>query len=289
MIYVQTNNQSNIQAVEFDVNKERITGEPIWITRGDRQIIRPELSADGKQFVMRVPRRTQDDIVILSRDGTNPRYLTNDKFFDRYPRWSPDGKKVAFVSDRSGVYEIWMIDADGTNPTQVTFGRQQGSQQGTSFPLFSPDGSQLLFRTNKLSYLLDLSRDLKEQIPQPLPSQEKEGDYFVAWDWSPDGKKLAGTFNGNSGLWLGYFSFETKRYEKVANYDGQPMWLPDSNRFIFSNEGKALIANILTKKVRELPSHQPEQIRSIAVSHDGHLLYYTLSSSESDIWLLDLE
>ncbi len=64
MIYVQTNNQSNIQAVEFDANKEKVVGEPFWITRGDRQIVRPELSADGKQFVMRVPRRTQDDIVV---------------------------------------------------------------------------------------------------------------------------------------------------------------------------------------------------------------------------------
>ncbi|HEV7473618.1 MAG TPA: hypothetical protein VGN90_06205 [Pyrinomonadaceae bacterium] len=69
MIYVQTNNQANIQAVEFDVNREKVTGDPFWITRGDRQIVRPELSADGKQFVMRVPRRTQDDIVVLSRDG----------------------------------------------------------------------------------------------------------------------------------------------------------------------------------------------------------------------------
>lgn len=285
MIYVQTNSQSNIQAAEFDVNKERVIGEPFWITRGDRQIVRPELSADGKQFVMRVPRRTQDDIVILNRDGTNSRDLTNDKFFDRYPRWSPDGKKVVFVSDRSGIYEIWMIDADGTNLRQVTF----GGQPGTSFPLFSPDGAQLLFRTNKLSYLLDLSRNLQEQTPQPLPPQEKEGDYFVAWDWSPDGKKLAGTFSGNSGLGIGYFSFETKRYEKLANYDALPMWFPDSNRVVFSNEGKAFVADTVTKKVRELISHQPQQIRSIAVSHDGHLLYYTLSSSESDIWLLDLE
>jgi eukaryotic-like serine/threonine-protein kinase len=285
MIYVQTNSQSNIQAAEFDVNKERIIGDPVWITRGDRQIVRPELSTDGKQFVMRVPRRTQDDIVILSRDGTNWRDLTNDKFFDRYPRWSPDGKKVAFVSDRSGVYEIWMIDADGTNLRQITF----TGRPGTSFPLFSPDGAQLLFRSNKLSYLLDLSRDLKEQTPQPLPPQENEGDYFVAWDWSPDGKKLAGMFSGNNGLGIGYFSFETKRYEKLANYDALPMWFPDSNRIVFSNEGKALVADISTKKVRELISHQPEQIRSVSVSHDGKLLYYTLSSSESDIWLLDLE
>jgi len=285
MIYVQTNNQSNIQAAEFDVNKEKIIGEPFWITRGDRQIVRPELSSDGKQFVMRVPRRTQDDIVILSRDGNNPRDLTNDKFFDRYPRWSPDGRKVAFVSDRSGFYEIWMINADGTNLRQVTF----RNLEGTSFPLFSPDGGQLLFRTNAVNYVLDLARDVQSQTPQQLPPVENEGDFFVAWDWSPDGKKLVGTFSGAGGYGIGYFSFETKRYEKMLGVFAVPMWFPDSNRFVFSHEGKAMVANISTKKIRELTSHQPEEIRSIAVSHDGQLLYYTLSSSESDIWLLDLE
>jgi sugar lactone lactonase YvrE len=75
----------------------------------------------------------------------------------------------------------------------------------------------------------------------------------------------------------------------VANYDGLPTWLPDSNRLVFSNEGKVLIADTATKKVRELTWRQPEQIRSVALSRDGRLLYYTVSSSESDIWLLDLE
>ena len=121
MIYVQTDNQSNIQAADFDARAEKIIGEPRWVTRGDRVISRPELSPDGRQFVMRVPRRTQDDIALVNRDGTNWRDLTDDKFFDRYPRWSPDGKRVAFTSDRSGIYEIWTIDAEGTNLRQLTF------------------------------------------------------------------------------------------------------------------------------------------------------------------------
>ena len=68
-----------------------------------------------------------------------------------------------------------------------------------------------------------------------------------------------------------------------------PMWLPDSRRFIFSREGKALIADTETKKVREIFSPSEEHIRAVAVSRDARLLYYTLSSSESDIWLLELE
>ena len=85
------------------------------------------------------------------------------------------------------------------------------------------------------------------------------------------------------------FSFETKRYEKVADYQTIPMWLPDSRRMVFAHEGKAYIVDIQSKKVKELFSRPPEQIRSIAVSRDGKLIYYTLASTESDVWLLDLD
>ena len=285
MIYVQTENQSNIQAAGFDADREKVLGEPFWITRGDRQIVRPELAADGKQFVMRVPRRTQDDIVVVSRDGANWRDLTNDKFFDRYPRWSPDGKRIAFASDRSGAYEIWMIDTDGTNLKQVTF----GGKPGTSFPLWSPDGKQLLFRTNDVLYTVDLSQDFQQQTPQTLVAPDNSGNLFVAWDWSPDGKTLAGTFNGPAGVAVGCYSLETKSYQRLADYNELPMWLPDSRRFTFVHDGKVFIANTETKKVRDFYLHEPEEIRSAAVSRDGQLLYYTVTSSESDIWLLDLD
>ncbi|MBD0371093.1 MAG: PD40 domain-containing protein [Pyrinomonadaceae bacterium] len=42
MLYVQTSQQSNIRAVSFDPKREKVVGEPFWVTRGDRQISRPE-------------------------------------------------------------------------------------------------------------------------------------------------------------------------------------------------------------------------------------------------------
>lgn len=292
MIYVQTNIQSNIQAVGFDAESGKVTGAPFWITRGDRSVVRPDLSADGKHFVMRVPRRTQDDIVVVSRDGTNWRDLTNDKFFDRYPRWSPNGRQIVFTSDRGGGYEIWMIDADGTNLRQITF----GGTAGTSFPIWSPDGRQLLYRTDGANFTLDLGKSWQEQKPQPLPMPDNPGEYFVAWDWSPDGKKLSGLFNtadaaGRTGaaIRVGHFSFETKRYEELGNYEAVPMWLPDSRRLVFASEGKISIADTVTKTVKPLLLELLPQVRSVAVSRDGSFLYYTLLSSESDVWLLDLD
>ena len=52
MVYVQTNNQANIRAVAFDAASGKTTGDPFWVTRGDREVTRAELSADGTQFLM---------------------------------------------------------------------------------------------------------------------------------------------------------------------------------------------------------------------------------------------
>ncbi|HEU4835428.1 MAG TPA: protein kinase [Pyrinomonadaceae bacterium] len=283
MIYVQTDQQSNIQAVNFNANAEKTTGEPFWITRGDRHIVRPELSPDGTRFVMRVSRRTQDDLVVVSRDGTQWRDLTNDKAFDRYPRWSPDGKRVAFTSDRCGRYEIWVLDADATNLRQLTF----DSPGDTSFPIWSPDGTQILFRSNFVSSILDVNKPWAEQNLRLLP-MAPDNQRFVAWDWSPDGKRLIGSLSGPPSV-VGVYSFETNQYERLTEFGGAAMWLPDSTRFVFLFNKKLYVSDIKTRRVREIFASTENDLRSVDVSPDGKLLYYTVYSSESDIWMLDLE
>lgn len=284
MIYVQTENRSNIQAAAFDASEGRVTGEPFWITRGDREIVRPELSADGKQFVARLSRRTQDDIVTVSRDGTGWLNLTNDSFFDRYPRWSPDGRRVAFASDRSGGYEIWMIDVDGTNLRRVTY---DSPKEGTSFPVWSPDGTKLTFRRAGVSSIIDSRKSWNEQNPQPLPPLDNPDDRFVVWDWSPDGAKLAIQFGGTQ-AGTGYYSFATSRYEILSKVESSPSWLPDSRRLIFAHDDGVFLADTENKDVQKIFTRPFEQVRSASVSRDGRLLYFTELSTESDIWLLDL-
>jgi Tol biopolymer transport system component len=281
-LYVQTSLQSNIKAVGFNPKIGKVSGELAWITRGDRQISRPELSPDGQKFVMRLQRRSQDDLVIVDRNGANWRDVTNDQFFDRYPRWSPDGRSIAFTSDRSGNYEIWTINADGTNLRQITF----DSERGASFPLWSPDGKQMLFRRNFLNFIIDMDKP-GAQPPVQLAANSEGEMRFVAWDWSPDGQKLAGSFNAST-PGIGYYSFPERKYEKLADFDGFPVWLSDSRRFIFLAEGKAYLADIVTKSVHPFFDAGQDQLRSIGIARDDSLLYFSVYQSESDIWLLDL-
>jgi len=228
---------------------------------------------------MRVPRRTQDDILVVDRDGKNWHDVTNDKFFDRYPRWSPDGKKIVFTSDRSGRYEIWTIDPDGTNLQQISF----DSPGDASFPLWSPDGSRILFQRNKKNVIVDLNKKWSEQSLVTLEEPDKT---FVAWDWSRDGKKLIGTFSDGQ---IGYFSFETNRYERIAGIGAYPMWLPDSLRYIALWDDKVYLGNVSTKRLREIFSIRDAKIGGLNMSRDGELMYYTAYWSESDVWLLDLQ
>ncbi len=278
LLYVQTDRQSNIHAIKFDPKLEQTVGEPYSVTRGDREIARPDLSPDGSSYVMRVLRRTQDDIVIVDRDGRNWRDLTNDKFFDRYPRWSPDGKRIAFTSDRTGQYEIWTVNADGTNFRQQSF----DSASAASFPLWSPDGRRIVFHLNQSNVIIDVDKEWSAQTPVTLPQTDR---VFVIWDWSPDGKKLLGTFSNGD---VAYFSLETNRYERVAENGSYPRWLPDSSRYVSLFGSGLYFGEVGSKRLKELWRSKSGEVASVGISDDSHLVYFVSQANESDIWLLDL-
>jgi serine/threonine protein kinase/sugar lactone lactonase YvrE len=286
MIYVQTNNQSNIRGVEFDAKALRTVGAPFWITEGDRDITRAELSPDGTRFQLRLNRRTQEDIATVSRDGRDWRDVTDDPAFQRYSRWSPDGKQLAFSSDRGSGGNIWMSNPDGTNLRQITFPHPQC--ESYSFPVFAPDGKRLSINCAGKPYILDLTKNWDEQTPQPisLPDGVKS---FVAWDWSPDGRKMTGTIQVGEARVVSYFSFETNDFTRlIENADYVTSWLPDSRHLVYGARDKVVLIDSQTKKTSELLTNQTTLPRSAFVSRDGRLLYFTAYTYESDIWLLDL-
>jgi Tol biopolymer transport system component len=134
--------------------------------------------------------------------------------------------------------------------------------------------------------VLDLNKSWTEQNLRLLPAPP-DNQRFLAWDWSPDGKRLIGSLSPPTVV--ASFSLETNQYERLTDFGGSAMWLADSTRFIFVSDNKLYVGDVKTKRVREVFSSAENEIRSVDVSADGELLYFSIYSSESDIWLLDLE
>ncbi len=107
------------------------------------------------------------------------------------PALSPDGRLVAFsvkhyeLEAGTTWSELWLMDADGSDLRQLTSGMSSDTD-----PVFSPDGSRLLFSS---------SRDGGGQL-WTLPVAGGEPTKLTDWSpglgsatWSPDGRWIAAT------------------------------------------------------------------------------------------------
>lgn len=288
LAYVRYESQSNLQSVAFDPKTGKTVGEATWITRGDREISNPDLSPNGAQYVLRIPSRTEEDLGVVSRDGTSQRNLTDDKFRDRLPRWSPDGGKIAFHTDRTGKYQIWTINADGSNARQITFSEKTAATAA----VFAPDGGRLAFTEtdgNRLSSaILDLSKTWAEQTPQKLPPIG-DGQSISVRDWSKDGKKLLLIYFEPDGdeSGIGVFDLEKQTYEKITETGANPFWLNDNRRFIFTDRNAIYLADAQTKKITELYKPFAYEIQHANISPDNKTIFWRYLQVDADVWLLD--
>jgi eukaryotic-like serine/threonine-protein kinase len=286
MVYSQILSRANLQQVEFDPDTETVTGQPIWLTQGSRWANTPHLSPDDEWLTFDSQRGKQDDLFVVKRDGTGLRQLTDDLHKDRQPRWSPDGKRIAFSSDRSGKWEIWMINSDGSGLKQLTY-----ASGVVVTPQWSPDGTRIAYRNSGGSpSIIEVEKPWTQQSPQVLPPMSDLIDWSP-WSWSPDGRKLAGT-KLRAGVPDGIlvYSLETQHYEKLTDFGGLPIWLSDGRRLLFMNQGKLYLIDSQSKKVRELLSVAPNEFGiGFTLSRNDRQLYFSVVTTEADIWLMNLE
>ena len=84
--------------------------------------------------------------VSIEQDGTGlragkPELFLRNAFDNRYPAFSPDGRWVAYTSNEAGTYQVYVRAFPDKG------GRWQVSSAGGSYPLWSPNGHELFFRT----------------------------------------------------------------------------------------------------------------------------------------------
>ena len=94
------------------------------------------------------------------------------------PTFSPDGRFIAYAADCSGNFDIWVQPVTGGNAVQITRSVTHDTQ-----PDWSPDGSTLVFRSERLGGGLFV-------VPA-LGGVERQLTSFGSYPfWSPDSSEI---------------------------------------------------------------------------------------------------
>ena len=290
MAYAHMVRSGSIQRVAFDPVREAVVGQPTSVTHGSRVAMVPNVSSNGEWLTFDTQSEKQEDILVVREDGTGLRQLTDDSYKDRAPSWSPDGKRIVFFSDRSGKWEIWIINADGSGLQQVTY-----TTSATVNPVWSPDGARIVYRVEGANpEIIQVGKSWQEQTPQTLPSMSDPADRLWVWSWSPDGRKLAGHLPHSQGPLSGIvvYSLDSQQYEKLTDIGSFPVWLSDSRRLLFqgTDRHKLYLIDSQSKKFHEVLSVAPHEFgNGVTLPRDNRLIYFSLLTTEADIWLMTMD
>jgi Tol biopolymer transport system component len=109
----------------------------------------------------------------------------------RYPTFSPDGRWLAYTSNESGAYQVY-VQAFPSNG-----GKWQVSADGGFYPVWSPSGSELFFRSADNRIMVAdyrVNRDSFAPGKPTLWSEKQIGNFGLigtaSFDVAPDGKRV---------------------------------------------------------------------------------------------------
>jgi Tol biopolymer transport system component len=126
------------------------------ITHGKGYDGGPFFSPDGKTILYRGDRRSDDkmnlQIRMVDADGSNDRAITDNDVFNWCPYWHPSGKSFiytradheAWSKGERPNYDLYMLTPAGGEPRRITH-----HPAFDGLPVFSPDGKQLLWTSQR--------------------------------------------------------------------------------------------------------------------------------------------
>ena len=172
------------------------------------------------------------ELYLMSADGSELTNLTNDPADDFDPDWSPNGEQIAFVSKRiREEVHIFVMDADGGNVRQITV-----EASGGLAPRWSNGGDKIVFSRGAGLVVADANGENQLVV---LDAEAGDGEEpcragAFAGGWSPDDSKIV-YYTANivtqEGQLCTVTSDGSQEVEVLvsgpANYNVEPVWSPD--------------------------------------------------------------
>jgi len=178
---------ASVHVYEVPADRAR---DPAPIIQAPEPYRTQDLSPDGRHLMLRrTSRRGEYDLWALSLDSDSlPRPWLESEFLERSPTFSPDGQWVAYSSDESQRDEIYVRAFPGPG------GRVQVTTGGGTEPAWSPDGTELYYRTGRRIEAVGVQlRPTFRVLTRPRTVLEGR---FYAYPWQrqydihPDGRQL---------------------------------------------------------------------------------------------------
>jgi serine/threonine protein kinase/Tol biopolymer transport system component len=218
----------------------RSSGQPLPLTSGPIRWDSPIPSKDGKT---------------IFASGVNPRgelirFNSQSRQFEPFlagisadsVSFSRDGKSVAYVSYPDGI--LWRANGDGSSRMQLT--------DGTFYPrlpIWSPDGTQILFMTSPLHGGTTRAYMVSSQGGTPRLLFPGEAGPETDPNWSPDGRKITFSTSREGGddpkSVICILELDSNHVTTLPGSNGMfsPRWSPDGHSIVTLNP-KSLGLNI---------------------------------------------
>ena len=156
--------------------------------------------------------------------------MTGDPGVESAPDVSPDGQWVVYGRVTGGTTHLFLQAVGGERPLDLT-----GDAHGNAQPAFSPDGTQIAFRSGRGGgglFVMGRTGELVRQVA--------DTGHWPAW--SPDGTRLAYSsehsvdapfaYAGGGSVWT--LDLGTGRKTRLTDHDAtQPSWSPHDRRIAF--------------------------------------------------------
>jgi Tol biopolymer transport system component len=196
------------------------------------------------------------------------------------PDWSPDGNWIVFSTQYAFLAkhdsQIYIMRSNGTHRIKVA----SDDEHGYYAPIWSPDGTQIVYRDEQNLYRLNVNCILKEDSCNLSPIKLTKGIYP---DWSPDGGKIIfvqSEYSENPPpskvIILDLNNLESNIDVTPANtsFCHHPKWSPDGRTIVLGCNNNILVMDSDGKNVNKVgigvdPDWSPDGEKITYVSSDS--------------------